>query len=453
MLDVAFLYFTNQANLNLHEQLTQIVLLGLLACAASCTRSPNSCLLSNQTQLQATPCTGLAGDFIMFCSTSVSQLVVVSVTLLFGSTNAFVSPAIWSRIQSSLRLHGQRVEAEQPPVLGSVASTSPFRRALTFGERMTALRATAPMSFGDFGGQQNGDELSFAEMREQLGALESRLAGAMEFGRYDEAKQLVNEITTMKDFLEKQLNGRQVGSDGVPNGKGSSRASRNPFFDAFGLGGASPMAATMMAPVQPSSSAPQPRRSSRPGLGAFGSVVGSRRRPSGSASKSSGGLVNGPREGWVGKGKSGDLPMEAVRKRHSDITAYGIRVEVFCFFQPGASRPQDNLYQFQCNVRLTNTNPGDVQLLSRELKIFKADGSPPEYGPASQQLESQPVVGPGSVYMYMSEFGITCVPEDRKYLGRIEGHFNVAVKDENAVVKVPIAPFWLELPGDTLVLA
>lgn len=145
--------------------------------------------------------------------------------------------------------------------------------------------------------------------------------------------------------------------------------------------------------------------------------------------------------------------MEAVRKRHSDITAYGIRVEVFCFFQPGASKPQDNLYQFQCNIRITNTNPGDVQLLSRELKIFKADGSPPEYGPASQQLESQPVVGPGSVYMYMSEFGITCVPEDKKYLGRIEGHFNVAVKDENAVVKVPIAPFWLELPGDTLVLA
>jgi len=55
--------------------------------------------------------------------------------------------------------------------------------------------------------------------------------------------------------------------------------------------------------------------------------------------------------------------------------------------------------------------------------------------------------------MYMSEFGITCVPEDKKYLGRIEGHFNVAVKDENAVVKVPIAPFWLEIPGDTLVLA
>jgi uncharacterized protein affecting Mg2+/Co2+ transport len=379
-----------------------------------------------------------------------SQLVLLLVFLGLSSTQAFVSPAIWSRIHSSLRLFGRHPVAEQQLAATRSSASTPFRRALTFGERMTALRATAPMSFGDFGGSHGSEELTFAEMREQLGTLESQLAGAMELGRYDEAKELVNEITTMKDFLEKQINGGGDGG-GMLNTKAAPTASRNPFFDAFGLGGASPAAAAMMAPAQPPAFAPQPRRSNRPGLGAFGSAVGNRRRPAPSTGKSSGGLAN--REGWAGKGKSGDLPMEAVRKRHSDITAYGIRVEVFCFFQPGASKPQDNLYQFQCNIRITNTNPGDVQLLSRELKIFKADGSPPEYGPASQQLESQPTVGPGSVYMYMSEFGITCVPEDKKYLGRIEGHFNVLVNEENAVVKVPIAPFWLELPGDTLVLA
>jgi len=384
-------------------------------------------------------------------TSTTSQLVLLLVVLCLSSTQAFVSPAIWSRIHSSLRLFGRHPAAEQQLSAMRSSGSSPFRRALTFGERMTALRATAPMSFGDFGGSHGSEELTFAEMREQLGTLESQLAGAMELGRYDEAKQLVNEITTMKDFLEKQING-SGNAGGMLSTKAAPTASRNPFFDAFGLGGASPAAAAMMAPVQPPAFAPQPRRSNRPGLGAFGSAVGNRRRPAGSSTgKSSGGLAN--REGWAGKGKSGDLPMEAVRKRHSDITAYGIRVEVFCFFQPGASKPQDNLYQFQCNIRITNTNPGDVQLLSRELKIFKADGSPPEYGPASQQLESQPTVGPGSVYMYMSEFGITCVPEDKKYLGRIEGHFNVLVKEENAVVKVPIAPFWLELPGDTLVLA
>lgn len=260
----------------------------------------------------------------------------------------------------------------------------------------------------------------------------------------------MNEITALKDFIEKSLSGGGSSSPMAAAAaavapSGPQRA--NPFFDAFG--------STTLAPAAPTASPQQQRR--RPGFGAFGGVVGSapRRRP---ASKDKGGLLTPGREGWAGKGKvagagAGDMPMEASRKRHSDITAYGIRVEVFCFFQPAASRPQDNQYQFQCNIRITNTNPGDVQLLSRELKIFKADGSPPEYGPASQQLESQPVVGPGSVYMYMSEFGITCVPEDKKYLGRIEGHFNVAVKDENAVVKVPIAPFWLEIPGDTLVLA
>lgn len=240
-------------------------------------------------------------------------------------------------------------------------------------------------------------------------------------GRYDEAKQLVNDIMSLKEFAEKQA--RAQGT--------------NPF---------SAMGALLTDDVLATRPQSAPARNNRPGLGAFGGAVGKRAARPGRA----------VRETWpTAKGVSqrGDVPMEAIRKRHSDITAFGIRVEVFCFFQPGASRPKDNLYQFQCNIRITNTNPGDVQLLGRELKIFKADGSPPEYGPASQQLESQPVVGPGSVYMYMSEFGITCIPEDKKYLGRIEGHFDVVLRDENQVVKVPIAPFWLEIPGDTLVLA
>lgn len=252
-------------------------------------------------------------------------------------------------------------------------------------------------------------------------------------GRYDEAKQLVSEITALKDFIENSLSGGSNGGGAAVAAAPAAPARANPFFDAFG--------STTLMPAAPQAPAAPQQARRRPGFGAFGGVVGSapRRRPAKGQEK--GGLLTPGREGWAGKGKaaSGDMPAEATRKRHSDITAYGMRVEVFCFFQPAASRPQDNQYQFQCNIRITNTNPGDVQLLSRELKIFKADGSPPEYGPASQQLESQPVVGPGSVYMYMSEFGITCVPEDKKYLGRIEGHFNVAVKDENAVVKVRCA--------------
>lgn len=369
-----------------------------------------------------------------------AQQLLVALLLAPAAVQSFISPAIWSRINSHLRLYGS--QQEQP-------RAHPFLPATRGRRSLSQLLATA--SFGGFGGANNED-FSFAEMRDQLQVLESELAGAMELGRYEEAKQLVNEITTLKDFIDQQLNGGGGSAPVAASSSSSSSGPRraNPFFDAFGLS-QGPAAATMMAPA-PSAPAPQARR--RPGFGAFGGVVGSapRRRPASKGDK--GGLLSRP-EGWAGKAgnKAGDMPMEAVRKRHSDITAYGIRVEVFCFFQPAASRPQDNLYQFQCNIRITNTNPGDVQLLSRELKIFKADGSPPEYGPASQQLESQPVVGPGSVYMYMSEFAITCVPEDKKYLGRIEGHFNVAVKDENAVVKVPIAPFWLEIPGDTLVLA
>ena len=105
-------------------------------------------------------------------------LLVLLGLVATSTVQAFISPAIWSRIHSHLRLYGR--QQEQP--LSVTAATSPFRRGLSFGERMTALRATAPMSFGDYG-SANGDDLTFAEMREQLGALESQLAGAMELGK------------------------------------------------------------------------------------------------------------------------------------------------------------------------------------------------------------------------------------------------------------------------------
>lgn len=110
---------------------------------------------------------------------AVATALLTALLLGPSAVQGFLSPAIWSRINSHLRLYGQQGQPQQQPA--AQAAFLPLvggRRS--FADRMTALRATAPMSFGDFGA---GDEaLNFAEMREQLGALESQLAGAMELG-------------------------------------------------------------------------------------------------------------------------------------------------------------------------------------------------------------------------------------------------------------------------------
>jgi hypothetical protein len=107
-----------------------------------------------------------------------ASALLTALLLAPSSVQGFLSPAIWSRINSHLRLHGQQQQQQLPAATSFLPLLSGGRRS--FAERMMALRATAPMSFGDFGGSE--EALNFAEMREQLGALESQLAGAMELG-------------------------------------------------------------------------------------------------------------------------------------------------------------------------------------------------------------------------------------------------------------------------------
>lgn len=114
-------------------------------------------------------------------SSKAAAATALLTALLLGpaSVQGFLSPAIWSRINSHLRLHGQQQHQHQQQQRAFLPLVVGGRRS--FAQRVSALQATAPMSFGDFGGSSD-DALNFAEMREQLGALESQLAGAMELG-------------------------------------------------------------------------------------------------------------------------------------------------------------------------------------------------------------------------------------------------------------------------------
>lgn len=150
----------------------------------------------------------------------------------------------------------------------------------------------------------------------------------------------------------------------------------------------------------------------------------------------------------------GSSAMDAF-KRHSDITTQGIRVEVFSFYQPSKSAPSDNQFSFVCNIRITNYNDEDIQILNREWKIYKCDGSSPEFMQTHGVYGEQPVVPAGKIFNYHSDFTIRVQPAARNpVLGRIEGYFNVATGGlGRRNVQVVIAPFYLILPPDTFVLA
>lgn len=96
---------------------------------------------------------------------------------------AFLTPAIWSRIQGHLRFYGQAPEASLSAVGNGVFSSAGRAAwasgsgASAFGRRLQRLDATASFSTGDF-----GDELNFAELRQQLAVLENQLASAMNLG-------------------------------------------------------------------------------------------------------------------------------------------------------------------------------------------------------------------------------------------------------------------------------
>lgn len=104
--------------------------------------------------------------------------------LLVQQSSAFLTPAVWSRIQTHLRFFGQSPSTSFNAMGGSSRSTFGGRwggareEQLAFTNRLMKLEATAPMSFGDFA----GDEMNFAELREQLMTLENQLASAMNLG-------------------------------------------------------------------------------------------------------------------------------------------------------------------------------------------------------------------------------------------------------------------------------
>lgn len=143
--------------------------------------------------------------------------------------------------------------------------------------------------------------------------------------------------------------------------------------------------------------------------------------------------------------------------KHSDLTTTGVRVEIFSFFEAEKSRAIRGKYYFMCNIRVSNYNDEEVKLLGREWQIYKVDSDAPEIMHSEGAYGEKPVIPPGTMFQYHTEVEVS-VDTVKPVIGRVEGHFIIERDDpENPGKKIEevvnMAPFFLSIPPDTFVLA
>jgi len=153
---------------------------------------------------------------------------------------------------------------------------------------------------------------------------------------------------------------------------------------------------------------------------------------------------------------TGPQPISSSPK-HSDLTTTGVRVEIFSFFEAEKSRAIRGKYYFMCNIRVSNYNDEEVKLLGREWQIYKVDSDAPEIMHSEGAYGEKPVIPPGTMFQYHTEVEVS-VDTVKPVIGRVEGHFIIERDDpENPGKKIEevvnMAPFFLSIPPDTFVLA
>jgi ApaG protein len=130
--------------------------------------------------------------------------------------------------------------------------------------------------------------------------------------------------------------------------------------------------------------------------------------------------------------------------------SHGIRVEVEPFFQQDYSQPIHHEYMFAYRVKISNSNPFPVKLISRHWKIF--DGVPRPVSVAIDQdgwrhvegagvLGMTPIIDPGGEYTYVSGANINSP------IGRMEGQYTMVRVSDRSEMQIDIPRFDLVWPG------
>lgn len=122
----------------------------------------------------------------------------------------------------------------------------------------------------------------------------------------------------------------------------------------------------------------------------------------------------------------------------SEAITRGVRVTVFPEYLPNQSNPRGGLWMFAYHIRIENSGPEAVQLLSRHWIITDANGKAEEVrGPGV--VGEQPLIAPGQQYHYSSGCPLPTS------MGTMHGSYQM-VTARGETFDALVAPFTLSEP-------
>jgi ApaG protein len=123
-------------------------------------------------------------------------------------------------------------------------------------------------------------------------------------------------------------------------------------------------------------------------------------------------------------------------------TTNGIEVSVTPIYLEDESRPDENHFFWAYRITIANHSTSAVKLLARYWQIIDGTGRTEEVH-GEGVVGEQPLIKVGSSYQYTSGCPLS-TPH-----GIMSGHYTMRTTD-NALVRVEIPAFSLDIPGNTV---
>jgi ApaG protein len=122
------------------------------------------------------------------------------------------------------------------------------------------------------------------------------------------------------------------------------------------------------------------------------------------------------------------------------LTTSGVQISVKTSYRADLSRIDAAQYFFNYSINIENTNPFNVQLMSRDWYIFDSLNEARHVN-GEGVIGEQPILKPGEKYSYMS--GADLLSE----LGMMKGFYTFKNLNSGELFQVFVPTFLLEFPG------
>lgn len=123
----------------------------------------------------------------------------------------------------------------------------------------------------------------------------------------------------------------------------------------------------------------------------------------------------------------------------STLITSGVQISVATHFRTDLSEVTETQFFFNYTIEIQNTNPFDVQLISRDWYIFDSLNDA-AYVSGSGVVGEQPLLKPGDRFSYTSG------SEIRSELGMMKGFYTFRNLSDGSLFQVFVPTFLLEYP-------